>query len=199
MLEFCRQYYTWNFCRRQETGHMRFVELELPGVIAIEPERLEDDRGFFARLFCERDFAARGLATHWVQSSISHNTHRHTLRGMHYQAAPNAEIKLVRCTRGAIHDVLIDLRPDSPAFMRHAAIELNASNRTMVYVPEGVAHGFLTLEPDTEVFYQMSAFYAPESARGVRWNDPAFGIEWPAVPSVIHPRDAAYPDFEAAS
>jgi len=178
---------------------MRFVELELPGVAVIEPERLEDNRGFFARLFCEREFAARGLATRWVQASISHNTHKHTLRGMHYQAEPNAEIKLIRCTRGAIHDVLIDLRPQSPTFMRHVAIELNESNRVMAYVPAGIAHGFLTLAPDTEVFYQMTAFYAPESARGVRWNDPAFGIEWPSAPSVIHQRDAAYPDFEAAS
>jgi dTDP-4-dehydrorhamnose 3,5-epimerase len=178
---------------------MRFVGTELPGVFAIEPERIEDERGFFARVFCEREFAAHGFATHWVQSSISYNARAHTLRGMHFQTGPHAEIKLIRCTRGAIHDVLIDLRPDSPAYLRHVAVELTEANRNLLYVPEGIAHGFLTLAPETEVFYQMSAFYAPESARGVRWDDPAFGIAWPAAPDAICERDATYPDFEGTA
>jgi len=161
----------------------------------IEVERLTDERGFFARAWCQREFAEHGLNPRLVQCNISYNPRRGTLRGMHYQAVPHSEAKLVRCTRGAIYDVIVDLRSDSPSYLRHFGVDLTAEGREMLYVPEGVAHGFLTLEDETEVFYQMSEFYAPEAARGVRWNDPAFGIRWPIEVAVISPRDAAYPDF----
>ena len=162
----------------------------------IDLERLEDERGFFARTFCTDEFQARGLNARLMQCSISFNKERGTLRGMHWQEPPNAECKLVRVTRGAIYDVIIDLRANSPTFKQHFAAELDAENRRQLYVPEGFAHGFQTLEDDTEVFYQMSAAYAPALGRGVRWNDPAFGIEWPAGDRrIINERDASYPDF----
>jgi dTDP-4-dehydrorhamnose 3,5-epimerase len=172
-----------------------FSETALPGAWVVEPERLEDERGFFARSWCEREFGQRGLATRLVQCNVSFNKRRGTLRGMHYQAAPHQEAKLIRCTRGAIHDVIIDLRSDSPTFRRHVAVVLDADSRRMLYVPEGMAHGFQTLEDDTEVFYQMSEFYAPDHARGVRWDDPAFGIRWPEAERTISARDRSYPDF----
>jgi dTDP-4-dehydrorhamnose 3,5-epimerase len=172
-----------------------FTETQLPGAFIIQPERLADERGFFARTWCQREFETHGLHPRWVQGSISFNAKKGTLRGMHYQTAPHAEAKLIRCTRGAIYDVIIDLRPSSPTFKRHVAVVLTAENRTMLYVPEGVAHGFQTLEDDTEVFYLMSAFYAPECARGVRWDDPAFGIAWPPAERIIIERDRTYPDF----
>lgn len=175
---------------------MKFIETALKNAFIIEPERLEDRRGFFARVYCEREFAGHGLATRWVQCNISFNPHKGTLRGMHYQAAPHEEVKLVRCTRGAMHDVIIDLRPSSPTFLQHAGVELTAENRALLYIPKCFAHGFLTLEANTEVSYQMSEFYAPASARGVRWNDPVFGIDWPEEPQVISERDARYPDFK---
>ena len=175
---------------------MRFIETKLPGAYVIEPERFEDDRGFFARTFCEREFAAAGLVTRWPQCNVSHNHARGTLRGMHYQAAPHEEVKLVRCTHGAVHDVIIDLRADSATFRQYVGVDLTARNGTMLYIPGGFAHGFLTLEDHTEVFYQMSAFYAPDYARGVRWDDPAFRIAWPSTPRIVCERDAAYPDIE---
>lgn len=174
---------------------MIFTATALPGAFIIDPERIEDDRGFFARSYCEREFAAHGLEPRWVQCNISYNRYKGTLRGMHYQAAPHEEDKLIRCTRGAIYDVLIDLRAGSPAFKRHVAVELTAENRRMLYAPKGVAHGFLTLMDDTEVFYQMSAFYEPGTGRGCRYDDPAFGIVWPAPVAVLSDRDRTYPDF----
>ena len=174
---------------------MIFVETRLKGAFVIEPERLEDERGFFARTWCQREFEAYGLNPRLVQCNISFNKEAGTLRGMHYQAAPYEEAKLVRCTQGAIHDVIIDLRPESPTFKQHTAVVLTAQNRKMLYVPEGFAHGFLTLEDHTEVFYQMSEFYAPEYARGVRWNDPVFNIQWPTAVQVISDRDRNYSDF----
>lgn len=175
---------------------MLFAETALPGVWLITPERRADVRGFFARTWCEREFAAVGIHARWVQSSISFNKTRGTLRGMHYQRPPHAEAKLIRCTMGRILDVVVDLRADSPAFKRHVAVELSAMNREMIYVPHGVAHGFQTLEDDTEVCYLMSEFYAPGSEAGVRWNDPAFGIAWPEPDPILSERDRQYPDFD---
>lgn len=174
---------------------MRFVPTPLNGAWVVAPERWEDARGFFARTWCRREFAAQGLNTDLVQCSVSFNLRRGTLRGMHWQAPPHGETKLVRCFCGRIWDVIIDLRPDSPTYLRHYGIELSAETGTGLYVPEGCAHGFVTLEDPTEVFYQVSAFYEPLAARGVRWNDPAFGISWPVSDPILHPRDAAYPDF----
>jgi dTDP-4-dehydrorhamnose 3,5-epimerase len=170
-----------------------FTELPLPGAYRIDPEPHADHRGFFARTWCAREFEARGLNPRLVQCNISFNARRGILRGMHFQAPPHAEAKLVRCTRGAIYDVLIDLRRDSPTFRRWAAVELTADNRRAVYVPEGFAHGFQTLEDRSDVFYQMSQFYHPESHRGVRWDDPAFGIAWPIAPPVLSAADSQYP------
>jgi len=172
-----------------------FTPTKLPGAWVLELDPHEDERGFFARSWCERECEARGLNPRVVQCNVSFNKRRGTLRGMHYQAAPHQEAKLIRCTRGSIHDVIIDLRPGSPVFKQHVAVRLDAEGRRMLYVPEGVAHGFQTLEDDTEVFYQMSAFYAPDHARGVRWNDPAFGLEWPIDERTISDRDLSYPDF----
>ena len=172
-----------------------FTRTDLEGAFLITPERVEDDRGFFARTWCHAEFSGRGLNARLVQCSISFNKRKGTLRGMHYQIAPHAEAKLVRCTMGAIYDVIIDLRPESRTFKRWAAFELTSSNHRMLYVPEGFAHGFQTLEENTEVLYQMSEFYAPQSACGVRWNDPAFGIQWPADDRVISPQDRHYPDY----
>ena len=174
---------------------MIFIETVVPGAFVIEPERLGDERGFFARTWCVRECEARGLNPLVVQCSVSVSERKGTLRGLHYQAAPHAEAKLVRCTRGAIYDVIVDLRDESPAFLRHVALELSAENHRMLYVPEGVAHGFQTLEDASEVAYQMSAFHVPSHARGVRWNDPAFAIDWPAGDRIISERDRSYPDF----
>jgi dTDP-4-dehydrorhamnose 3,5-epimerase len=174
---------------------MLFTETELTGAFLIEPERREDFRGFFARTWCETEVAAHGINPRVVQCNISFNLRKGTLRGMHYQKPPFAEAKLVRCTMGAIYDVIIDLRHDSPTFKRHLAVVLTAGNRRMLYVPEGFAHGFQTLEDNTEVFYQMSRCYSPDHATGVRWNDPAFDVQWPLLDPIILERDAAYPDF----
>ena len=176
---------------------MRFEKTPLAGVVIVRPERVEDDRGFFARTSCVREFAAEGLDAQFVQCSISFNRHKGTLRGMHYQASPYVESKLVRCTMGSLYDVVIDLRPGSATFGKHVGAELTVVNRFMVYVPEGCAHGFLTLEPATEVFYQITREYRAEAARGVRWNDSRFGIAWPAEVVVISERDRSYPDFVA--
>lgn len=176
---------------------MKFLETKLKGAFIIEPDLLRDERGFFARTWCQRESEAVGLRTDWVQSNVSFNRLKGTLRGMHYQASPWEEIKLVRCDRGAIYDVIIDLRPQSATRRQWIGVELTADNCLMVYVPKGFAHGFLTLRDESEVFYQMSQFYAPEHARGVRWDDPAFGIEWPIDVSVITERDRNYPEFTA--
>lgn len=177
---------------------MKFTETRLKGAYIIEIEPTEDERGFFARSWCKRDFESRGLNSEMVQSSISFNKKRGTLRGMHYQASPNEEAKIVRCTMGAIFDVIIDLRPQSATFKQWVAAELKAENRKMLYVPEGCAHGFLTLMDNTEVLYQMSTFYEPASVRGVRWDDPAFGIRWPLAVQIISARDEQYARFVAS-
>ena len=174
---------------------MRFTETRLKGAFIIEPERLEDDRGFFARTFCQKEFEAQGLNPKIVQCNISYNKHKGTLRGMHYQVAPMAEAKLVSCTRGAIYDVIIDLRHGSPTYCQWFAEELNTENRKMIYIPEGFAHGFQSLEDDTEVFYQMSEFYSPEHARGVRWDDPVFGIKWHERQRIISTKDKNYTNY----
>jgi dTDP-4-dehydrorhamnose 3,5-epimerase len=161
----------------------------------IDLERVADDRGFFARSFCREEFAAHGLEAEVAQCSISFNRHRGTLRGLHYQAAPHAEAKLVRCSAGAIWDVVVDLRPGSPTFKLHFALTLSAAEGRMLYVPPGLAHGFLTVDDATEVAYQMSVPYHAPAARGVRWDDPAFAIPWPAPPLVISERDRAWSDF----
>ena len=172
---------------------MRFTETRLKGAFIIEPERLEDERGFFARTFCQKEFEAHGLNPRLVQCNISYNKHKGTLRGMHYQVAPMAEAKLVRCTRGTIYDVIIDLQPESPTYCQWLAEELNAENSKIIYIPEGFAHGFQTLEDETEVFYQMAEFYSPEHAQGVRWDDPVFGIKWPLNSKIISEKDKNYP------
>jgi dTDP-4-dehydrorhamnose 3,5-epimerase len=174
---------------------MIFQETKIPGVFELHLERKMDERGFFARSWCKDEFETAGLNAHLAQCSISYNVQKGTLRGMHYQSAPYAESKLVRCTRGAIYDVALDLRADSPTFREWIGVTLSADNREMIYIPEGCAHGFLTLEDNSEVFYQISEFYRPEAARGVRWDDPAFGIVWPAKPQLLSDRDRDYPDF----
>jgi dTDP-4-dehydrorhamnose 3,5-epimerase len=175
---------------------MIFTETPLKGAFVIEPEIIKDERGFFARTFCREEFTSRGLNPNVAQCNISFNSKKGTLRGMHYQAEPYAEVKLVRCTRGTIYDVIIDLRRESPTFKKWFAVELAAKNSKMLYVPENFAHGFQTLEDNTEVFYQMSEFYAPEQARGIRWDDPAFAIKWPpASERLISDKDQAYPRF----
>ena len=178
---------------------INFRETALRGAYVVEPERFDDERGFLARCFSEAEFAARGLNARQVESNISFNARRYTVRGMHYQREPHAQAKLVRCTAGAVYDVIIDLRPGSETYARWVGVELSAENRLTLYVPEGFAHGFQTLTDATEVFYQMSSCYAPQSAAGVRWDDPAFQIEWPATEGVIiNERDRTYPDFRPA-
>jgi len=175
-----------------------FLETALRGAFLIDLEPSSDERGFFARTWCRREFGAQGLETNLAQCSVSFNARAGTLRGLHYQAPPCEEVKIVRCTSGALFDVIVDLRPESPTYTKHYSVTLSSLNRRMLYVPRGFAHGFQTLEDDTEVFYQMSEFYEPEYSRGARWNDPAFGIVWPAVEHrIINARDEAYPDFRA--
>lgn len=174
---------------------MVFRETKLKGAFVIEIDPMEDERGFFARSFCAKEFEKYDLNIYIAQCNISYNEKKGTLRGMHYQAAPHEEAKLVRCTMGAIYDVALDLRRDSPTFKQWVATELSANNRRISYIPEGMAHGFLTLEDHTEVFYQISEFYYPECTMGVRWDDPAFGIEWPAGARLISSRDQGYLDF----
>ena len=175
---------------------MIFKETKLKGAYVIEINPLEDERGFFARSFCAKEFKEHGLNQNIAQCNISYNEKKGTLRGVHYQAAPHEEAKLVRCTMGAIYDVIIDLRPDSSTFKKWIGVELTKENRRMLYVPEGFAHGFQTLEDHTEVLYQMSEFHHPEWARGVRWNDPTFGIFWPVNVEIISIGDQQYPDFK---
>jgi dTDP-4-dehydrorhamnose 3,5-epimerase len=176
---------------------MRFEALAIDHAFLVRIEPNADARGFFARTFCTREFAAAGLPAEVMQASVSYNARRGTVRGMHFQWPPSREGKLVRCVRGGLFDVLIDLRPDSPTYLRHTAVTLDENNRDAVYIPPGIAHGFQTLADATEVLYQMTDSYAPELAAGVRWNDPHFGIEWPITGEVvIAQRDASYPDFE---
>lgn len=174
---------------------MRFAETGIAGVVVVDVEPAADERGLFARLHCPDAFAAAGHPFVPAQTSLSRNTAALTLRGMHYQAAPHAEVKLVRVTRGRAFDVAVDLRPDSATHGRWVSVELSADNARAVLIPEGVAHGFLTLEPGTDVVYQIAPRHEPGHGLGVRWNDPAFAISWPAEPEVISPRDAAYPDY----
>jgi dTDP-4-dehydrorhamnose 3,5-epimerase len=175
---------------------MKFIETELKGAFIVEPERLPDERGFFARTWCKKEFEQHGLLPDLVQCNISFNRRKGTLRGMHHQVAPHEEAKLVRCTMGAIYDVIIDLRSNSPTFKAWKSVELTAENRKMLFIPQGFSNGFITLTDNTEIFYQMSEFYAPQCARGVRWNDPAFNIDWPAEVIVISEKDMQYPDFQ---
>lgn len=177
---------------------MRISDTELAGAKLIELEPLRDERGFFARTFCEREFAACGLKTSFVQHSVSSSVKKGTMRGMHFQRAPAAEVKVVTCTRGAIFDVIIDLR-EGPAQARWQGFELTADNRHRLYIPEGFAHGFQTLTDDVEVSYLISAFYAPEAASGVRYDDPAFGIRWPLPITSISDKDRLWPDFTVAA
>jgi dTDP-4-dehydrorhamnose 3,5-epimerase len=178
---------------------MRFEPLELEGAVRVGVERLVDVRGFFARTFCTKEFAAHGLPTAAVQASLSYNARRGTVRGMHFQWPPSSEGKLVRCVRGALFDVLLDLRPDSPTFLRPQSLLLNDDNRDSVYIPPGIAHGFQTLADDTEVLYQMTDYFVADLQSGVLWNDPVFGIDWPIAKIVISDRDAACPGFDRAA
>jgi len=171
---------------------LKFAPTPLAGAYVVELERLQDERGFFARSFCQEEFRRHGLKPAIAQCNVSWNRRRGTLRGLHFQAAPHEEAKVVRCTRGAIWDVIVDLREDSPTRWRWHALELNADNRLAFYVPEGFAHGFQTLADDSEVLYQMSEFYHPDLARGLRWDDPKIGIRWPLPDPVLSPRDRAY-------
>jgi len=178
---------------------MIFRETTVAGAWVIEPERRIDERGFFARIWDSDEFARRGLAAGLAQCSVSHTSARGTLRGLHYQVSPHEEAKLVRCTAGAVFDVAVDLRPDSATFKRWYGIELSAHNSRALYVPERCAHGLLTLTDDSEVLYQMSGVEVPEAARGVRFDDPAFGIEWPGPVVVINDRDRTFPDFQSGA
>ncbi|MBT8422436.1 MAG: dTDP-4-dehydrorhamnose 3,5-epimerase [Gammaproteobacteria bacterium] len=177
---------------------MKFLPTPLVDAYIIELDKIGDDRGFFARAFCEQEFADAGLVSRFVQVNNSLSADKGTLRGMHYQLAPNAETKLVRCIRGALWDVILDLRPDSESYGKHVGVELSAENRRMLYVPKGFAHGFITLQDDTEAFYFVDEFYAPDAERGIRWNDPHFGIEWPAEPVVLSDKDRDHRDFDPA-
>ena len=177
---------------------MRFEPLAIDGAALVRIEPQPDSRGFFARTFCVEEFAAAGLPTPVVQTSVSFNERAGTVRGMHFQWPPSREGKLVRCIRGRLYDVLLDLRPQSPAYLQHVAVTLDEDNRDAVFIPPGIAHGFQTLLPRTEVWYQMTDSYAPALAAGVRWNDPAFAIDWPMQESAISERDARYPDFDRA-
>jgi dTDP-4-dehydrorhamnose 3,5-epimerase len=174
---------------------MRFVDTGLTGAFLVEVEPSTDERGLFARTYCAREFSARGIDYRFVQCSTSFNRRRDTLRGMHYQADPAAEEKLVRCTRGAAYDVIVDLRPGSPTRLRWFAAELTADDRRALYVPKGFAHGFKTLADDTEIYYEISAYYDATAARGVRWDDPLLGIRWPGGPPILSERDRSYPDL----
>jgi dTDP-4-dehydrorhamnose 3,5-epimerase len=178
---------------------MFLQDLEIPGAVLVRLDRKQDARGFFARTFCVNEFAAAGLATAAVQASVSYNERRGTVRGMHFQWPPSREDKLVRCVRGSVFDVLLDLRPDSPTYLQHRALALDEDNRDAVFIPHGVAHGFQTLADRTEVLYQMTDFFAPEINAGVRWDDPAFAISWPLSEIVISERDAACADFDRAA
>lgn len=177
---------------------MIFTKTPIAGAYLIDLEKRGDDRGFFARVFCRDEFGAHDLETQFVQINNSSSAERGTLRGLHYQLAPAEEVKVVRCIAGALWDVIVDIRPESPTFGRWFGAELTAANRRMMYAPRGMAHGFVTLTDDTEAFYLVSAFYAPERERGIRWNDPRFGVEWPVTPIVMSDKDRDRPDFDPA-
>jgi dTDP-4-dehydrorhamnose 3,5-epimerase len=177
---------------------MIFTETPLAGAYLIELEKHGDERGFFARTFCEREFASHGLVTHFVQINNSLSARQGTLRGMHYQLTPKAETKAVRCIRGALYDIILDMRDASPTFGQSFGAELTAENHRMMYVPKGFAHGFFTLADETEALYLVDEFYAPESERGIRWDDPRFALRWPAQPNVISDKDRNVPDFDPA-
>ncbi len=176
---------------------MIFKETKLPGAFVIEPEKIEDERGFFARAWCEEEFEAHGLTPRFVQFNLAGNRHAGTLRGLHYQALPHREAKLVRCTKGAVYDVIVDLRPDSPTHKQWVNVELTGSNHRMLYIPEGFAHGYQTLADRSELFYCVTAFYAPDAERGLRHDDPAFGIEWPRDVQAISEKDQQWAPYEA--
>ncbi len=175
---------------------MIFTETKLPGAYIVDIDARSDARGFFARTYCQREFAERGLVQTISQCNVAHNEKAGTLRGMHWRAEPSPEAKLVRVIRGAILDVIIDLRPHSLTYLQHVAVELTADNRRALYVPQMFAHGFQTLQDDSDVFYQMSEFYDPQYDRGARWNDPAFNIQWPIANPIMNDRDLAYADFK---
>lgn len=177
-------------------SHLKFTPLPLLGAHVIDLEKRGDERGFFARFFCESEFAQHGLASRFVQINTSFTGKQGTLRGMHYQLPPAAEVKVVRCVRGALFDMILDLRPRSSTFGQWTGAELSAENRTMMYVPEGFAHGFVTLVPDTEVIYLVSAQYVPQAERGVRFDDPKFAIRWPVVPTEVSEKDRNWPDYD---
>jgi len=176
---------------------MIFRETALKGAFIIDPEPVIDERGMFARTWCQKEFEAQGLKVAWVQSSISMNRRKGTLRGMHYQAAPYEEVKLVRCTMGAIYDVIVDMRHESPTYCHYLGVTLSAENHRALYIPQRFAHGFLTLSDNSDVSYNMSEFYAPSSARGFRWNDPTFRIEWPEAITVMSEKDRSWPTFSS--
>lgn len=174
---------------------MIFSQTRLPGVFVVDLELHRDERGFFARSFCEREFAEQGLASRFVQCNLSYNEHRGTLRGMHYNRMPHEEAKLVRCQSGAIYDVVVDIRRESPTLGQWFGVELSQDNRRSLFIPKGLAHGFLTLTPQTEIFYQMSDAYVPGAGLGIRYDDPSIGIEWPEPPKIVSARDKNYPDW----
>lgn len=176
---------------------MKFTPTNVDGAYLIDVNRIGDDRGYFGRLWCENEMSAQGLVATIKQSNVGFSPIKGTLRGLHYQTAPHQEVKIVRCTRGRIFDVVVDLRPESPTYRQWHGAELNAENGTMLYVPEGCATGYLTLEDDSEIYYHASTFYAPEHATGVRWDDPAFAIEWPGEPKVLSDNDVGWKNFDA--
>jgi dTDP-4-dehydrorhamnose 3,5-epimerase len=178
---------------------MIFTELELKGAFLVEVKKIEDERGFFGRAWCANEFKQHGLNPAFVQLNTSFSHKKGTIRGMHYQVDPYQEVKFIRCTRGRIYDVIIDLRPDSPTFMKWVGNELSADNYRMVYVPENFAHGFVTMEDHSEVYYPVSQFYTPGAERGLRWNDPAFKIKWPVEISVVSDKDQSHMDFSIES
>ncbi|MGI8855223.1 MAG: dTDP-4-dehydrorhamnose 3,5-epimerase [Thermomicrobiales bacterium] len=175
---------------------MLFTETEIRGAFILDAEQIADERGFFARSWARDEFEAHGLNPTLAQCNLSYNHRAGTVRGMHWQAAPHAETKLVRCTRGSLYDVIVDLRPDSPTYLRWVGVELTAENGRALYIPEGCGHGFQTQEDATEVFYMITEYYAPDAARGMRWNDPAINVTWPLEVTVISERDANYPPIE---
>jgi dTDP-4-dehydrorhamnose 3,5-epimerase len=177
---------------------MRFQDTDVMGALTVEVERIEDERGYFGRIWCEREFADAGFSLPWRQANTGFSHRAGTLRGMHFQRAPDSDAKLVRCVRGTIYDVALDLRPESETYKRWTGAELSAQNGTMLLIPEGCAHGYLTLQDESEIIYLTTAFYASESASGVLWNDTAFGIEWPAPPSVISEQDRSWPHWTDA-
>lgn len=175
---------------------MIFKETPLKGAFEIEVQKIDDERGFFGRLWCEKELKAHGLNTNIVQSNVSLSKNKGTLRGMHFQRNPFQETKLVRCTKGAVYDVIIDLRPDSPTFKKWHGVKLSEEKHNMIYVPENFAHGFLTLEDHSEVYYLVTQFYNKDMEAGLRWNDPAFGIDWPEIVQEISTKDNKHPDFD---